>query len=177
MYGKMMENFRKGPNVTEAVKVGEPTLVDPKQASAPDIVRAANSSIIGSLSNLNGSNTVSVERVDSGAPAANAPVPRSDTTSGPAPAAPMAGAFAGSSGNTAVPELQNDLQPAPSADASGAPEKAPPQVNDAVPAPSADSSSQAAPAANSGTQAQAAPANPTTESTSKKKKKKVLGIF
>src|SRR5271166_4182135 len=46
---KVMENFHKGPNVSEAAKVGEPTLVDPKQASAPEIVRAANSSIVGSL--------------------------------------------------------------------------------------------------------------------------------
>ena len=176
---KVMENFRKGPNVTEAAKVGEPTLVDPKQASAPEIVRAANSSIVGSLSNLNGNNKVSVERIDSGAPAANAAVPRSDTTPGPAPGAPMTGAFAGNTGNAAVPELQNDLQPAASADAGGAPEKAPPQVNDAAPAPSGDGSSQTAPAASSSStsQAQAAPANPTTESTSKKKKKKVLGIF
>ncbi len=175
---KVMENFRKGPNVSEAAKVGEPTLVDPKQASAPEIVRAASNSIVGSLSNLNGANKVSVERVDSGAPAANAPVPRSDTTPGPAPGAPMAGAFAGNTGNSAVPDLQNDLQPAAGADPGVAPEKAPPQVNDAVPAPGADSSSQAAPAASgSGAQAQAAPANPSTESTSKKKKKKLLGIF
>ena len=35
-YGKLMENFKKGPDVSEAVTVGEPTLVDPKQASAPE---------------------------------------------------------------------------------------------------------------------------------------------
>ena len=80
---KVMENFRKGPNVSEAAKVGEPTLVDPKQASAPEMVRAANSSVMGSLSNLNGNNKVSVERVDNGAPPpANAPVPRSDAAPG-----------------------------------------------------------------------------------------------
>ena len=71
---KVMENFHKGPNVTEAAKVGEPTLVDPKQASAPDMVRAANSSVMGSLSNLNGTNQVTVEQVGNGAPPpANAP--------------------------------------------------------------------------------------------------------
>ena len=75
-FGKLMENFHRGPDVSDATKVGEPTLVDPKQASAPDMVRAANSSIIGSLI---GSNKVGVERVENGAvPAANAPVPRSD---------------------------------------------------------------------------------------------------
>lgn len=172
--GKVMENFHKGPDVTVATKVGEPTLVDPKQASAPDMVRAINTSIVGSLSNPNGGNQVSVERVNPGAPPpANALVPRSDAApgvSGPASAAPVAGAS-----GTAIPELQNDLQPAPAADASGAPEKAPPQVNDAV--PSAANSSPSAPAASSTSQAAAAAANPATESTSKKKKKKILGVF
>ena len=173
---KVMENFRKGPDVSEAAKVGEPTLVDPKQASAPEIVRAANSSILGNLNNLNGNNKVSVERVEGGAPIpSNALVPRSDAA---APGGPMnAPPASASAGNAAIPELQNDLQP-PSGDASGVPEKAPPQVNDAAPASGASSSPQSpAAASSSGAQAQATPANANTESTSKKKKKKLLGIF
>jgi len=171
---KVMENFRKGPDVSEATKVGEPTLVDPKQASAPDMVRAANNSVLGSLSNLNGAKNVSVERVNAGEPPpANAPVPRSDAAPGGGGAAPGAGASGFANGSsTAIPELQNDLQPAPTGDASGAPEKAPPQVNDAAP-----SSSSGTQSAASGGDTQAAPANPTTESTSKKKKKKILGVF
>jgi len=188
--GKVMENFHKGPNVAEATKVGEPTLVDPKQASAPDMVRAVTSSLVGSLSNLNGTSTVSVERVNSGAPPPeNTPIPRSDAVPGatggtvaasPAAGGPMNGTPApGSTNNTAIPELGNDLQPAASG-ADGAPEKAPPQVNDAAASSSsAGGGSQPAPGASSssGTQTQAAPANPNTESTSKKKKKKILGIF
>ena len=42
----MMENFRHSPDTTEAVKVGEPTLVDPKQASAPDFVRNAATTLM-----------------------------------------------------------------------------------------------------------------------------------
>ena len=42
-YGKLMSNFKKGPDVSAATQVGEPTLVDPKQASAPEIVTAGNS--------------------------------------------------------------------------------------------------------------------------------------
>ena len=177
---KVMENFRKGPNVTEAAKVGEPTLVDPKQASAPDMVRSVTNSVISSLNNPNGNNKVSVERVEPGTPPpGNALVPRSDAPSGATSGGSGSGVpAAGSAGNTAVPELQNDLQPAPGADASGAPEKAPPQVNDAVPAPTAGGNSQPdAAASSSGAPAQATAANPNTESTSKKKKKKVLGIF
>ena len=175
---KVMENFHKGPNVAEATKVGEPTLVDPKQASAPDLVRAANSSVMSSLVNLNGSNNkVSVERVDAGGPPpGNALVPRSDAAPGAAGAAvSTAPTASGSADNTAVPELQNDLQPATSGDPGGAPEKAPPQVNDA--APVAGGAQPAPVASSSGTPAPAAAANPTTESTSKKKKKKLLGIF
>jgi len=182
--GKVMENFHKGPNVTEATKVGEPTLVDPKQASAPDMVRAATNSLVGNLSNLNGTSGVSVERVNNGAPPPeNAPIPRSDAalgaSGGTLPSSPSAGG-PGSTNNTVIPELGNDLQPAASG-ADGAPEKAPPQVNDAAaPSASAGSGSPSAPMASSSSstsQAQAAPANPNTESTSKKKKKKILGIF
>jgi outer membrane protein assembly factor BamD len=172
--GKVMENFHKGPDVSEATKVGEPTLVDPKQASAPDMVRAMNTSVMNSFSNPNGSNQVSVERVSPGAtPPENALVPRSDAAAGSTGTAP-GGSSAPAEANTALPELQNDLQPAAAADAGGAPEKAPPQVNDAAPA---SSSSAPTPAASSTSGAPAPAANPTTESTSKKKKKKVLGIF
>jgi outer membrane protein assembly factor BamD len=175
---KVMENFHKGPDVSEATKVGEPTLVDPKQASAPDMVRSANSSVLSSLSNLNGSNQAAVERLGNGAtPPANGLVPRSDAA--PVTAPVSAAPATGSGNSTAVPELQNDLQPASGGDASGAPEKAPPQVNDAAASNSgASSSSQSAASTNgSGTQTQAASANPSTESTSKKKKKKILGVF
>ena len=170
---KVMENFRRAPNVTEATKVGEPTLVDPKQVSAPDMVRAATNSVMGSLNNLNGSHQVTVEAVGGGAPPpANALVPRSDAAAG-APVAPgNAVPAAGSTNSTAVPELSDDLQPTPSADASGAPQKAPPQVNDAATSSSASTDTTAA-----ATGTQAAPANTNTESTSKKKKKKILGIF
>src|SRR5271166_5509704 len=114
---KVMENFHKGPNVSETTKVGEPTLVDPKQASAPEIVRSANASVVSSLGNPNGSHQVTVEAVAKGTPPpANALVPRSDA----APGAPVAE----SPNSTAMPELHNDLQPAPAADTSGAPEKA-----------------------------------------------------
>jgi outer membrane protein assembly factor BamD len=178
-FGRLMENFHKGPDVSDAAKVGEPTLVDPKQVSAPDMVRAANSSIIGSLG---GSNKVGVERVENGAvPAANAPVPRSDA--GATPTTAPAGAVPGGSGNgspasaasdnSAVPEMKNDLQPAATTPPPGT--TAPPlgQVNDAAAASSsAGGSTQPAPAADSGSAQQPAPAaNTNTESSSKKKKK------
>ena len=125
-YGKVMENFKHAPDVSEATKVGEPTLVDPKQASAPELVRSASASI---MSGLTGSNKATVETVGAGAaPPENAPTPRSDAPPGSdAPATPP-GATAettppaasgmvnrapayGNTTNDAVPELQNDLAP------------------------------------------------------------------
>ncbi len=186
-----MENFKKGPDVTDATKVGEPTLVDPKQVSAPDMVRAANTSIIGSLT---GSNKVGAERVANGAaPGANAPVPRSDgdpaaaagTTPAPGdPAGAPPTATASSSGanespspaaadNSAIPEMKNDLQPAATTPPPGASAPPPGQVNDAVPSTASGSSTQTTPAASADAAQQPAPAaNADTESTSKKKKKK-----
>ena len=191
-FGKLMENFRKGPDVSDATKVGEPTLVDPKQASAPDLVRAANSSIISSMS---GSNKVGVERVGNGAtPGANAPVPRSDaaaaasagstpaegSAAGATPVTPPAEAATGAAetgppsgaapDNSAVPEMKNDLQPAASTPPPGASPPPPAPINDAAAASTSAGSTQ--PAASSDSAQQAAPAADTnTESSSKKKKK------
>ncbi len=173
--GKVMENFHKGPDVSEAARVGEPTMVDPKQASAPEIVRSANASVTSVLQGAGGGNKISVEQVHDGAPPAeNAAVPRSDAasdatapasdsapgTSAPAPAAP-----AGS-------DMGNDLT-APAAGGGSAPIPPPTQVNEVAGANSSSGSSTA----SSGSAQQAPPADSNTESSSKKKKKKHLLIF
>ncbi|MGA2687929.1 MAG: outer membrane protein assembly factor BamD [Candidatus Korobacteraceae bacterium] len=179
--GKVMENFHHGPDVSEAAKVGEPTLVDPQQASAPDMVRAANASVSSILAGAGVGNHVSVERINDGTPpAANAPVPRSDAA--PGTTAPAAGAVApadaangAAGGETATTpagtEMKNDLTPAGSGPASPPP---PTQVNDLA---NATSSGGSPPAAASSSAQPAAPADSTTESSSKKKKKKHLLLF
>ncbi|MGA2373364.1 MAG: outer membrane protein assembly factor BamD [Candidatus Korobacteraceae bacterium] len=179
--GKVMENFHRGPDVSEAAKVGEPTLVDPQQASAPDMVRAANASLTSVLAGAGIGNHVSVERVNDGTPpAANAPVPRSDAAPGTAApaagtAAPADAANSTAGGGTATApagtEMKNDLAPA----ADGGPASPPPptQVNDLANS-NKDSST---PAAASSSAQPAPPANSTTESSSKKKKKKHLLVF
>jgi hypothetical protein len=176
--GKVMENFHKGPDVSEAVKVGEPTLVDPKQASAPDMVRSANASVISILEGAGGGNHVGVERIDSTAlPAENAPVPHSDAAPGAtAPAASGDTAAATTTGAApdaaAGSDMHNDL--APAANNGAAPVPAPVQVNDVA----GSTSNSAAPSASSSSStAQAAPANTDTESSSKKKKKHKLLPF
>lgn len=189
--GKVMENFHKGPDVSEATKVGEPTLVDPKQASAPEMVRSANDSVKTYLEGAGIGNHVTVETVKNGEPPPpNAPVPHSDAapgttdpaavTAAPAPGATTTGAAsdaAAPSGQTAGSEMQNDL-PA-SGDASSAPLPPPTQVNDLANSPSGSSTtatSGSTPAASSST-ATAAPADTDTESSSKKKKKHHLLPF
>lgn len=200
--GKIMENFRKGPDVSIATKAGEPTLVDPKQASAPELVRAATTSLMGG-----GNNKATVETVAPGAaaPDANAPVPRSDAppaaetspgaitdntvnNASPTPSANAGGPISGApaSGDTkgeAVPELKNDLAPATNAGSTAA---TPAASTDSTPAaattsPAADSGSSSsnvkADSAQTGSTAgatdkQAAPSDPNSESSSKKKKKR-----
>ena len=177
-YGKVMENFHKAPDTTEATKLGEPTLVDPKQASAPEMVRSANETLRTVLEGAGVGNHVSVEQVKGGAlPAENAPIPHS--TPGNAPDAAAATTNAGASdtatpgGEAAGSEMKSDL-PA-SGDASSAPLPAPTQVNDL--ANSGASSGGSTPAASSSTATTAPPANTDTESSSKKKKKHKLLPF
>ena len=172
-YGKVMENFHKGPDVSEAAKVGEPTLVDPKQASAPDMVRSATD--IAKSAMEGGGNRVTVETVNGGStPPPNAPVPHSDAAAGdPATTSGAASDAAAPSGQTSGSEMQNDL-PASGDASQAAPMPPPTQVNDLA---NSNSSTGSTPAASSSTAQPAPPANTDTESTSKKKKKHKLLPF
>jgi outer membrane protein assembly factor BamD len=161
MYGKLMENFRHSPDTTDAVKVGEPTLVDPKQTSAPDFVRNAAatlmSGITGGVANPQG------QTADGGTP----------------PAAGAAAAAPGdnSAGAEIVPNSSGTVPatPAPSTGPLAPPSNAAPGTNDANSsatdfgndlAPAAGTTS-AAPASGGGTApAGSAPANAATTGTS-----------
>ena len=181
-YGKVMENFHKGPDVTEATKLGEPTLVDPKQASAPEMVRSANESVKTTLEGAGMGNHVSIEQVKPGTPLpADTPAPHSDAAAGAPDAATAAAGTTGAASTGDQPagtEVKNDLPVA--GDASAAPLPAPTQVNDLANSGSSSSGTAAAStngAAASSSSTQAPPANTDTESSSKKKKKKHLLVF
>ena len=73
---KVMKTFAKHPNVSEATKVGEPTLVDPTPMSASQVVQQATRAAMG---NAGGSDSVSVETVKGGALGPDQPAPRSDS--------------------------------------------------------------------------------------------------
>ncbi len=180
-----MLNFKKGPDVTQATKVGEPTLVDPKQTGAPELIRAANASVMSALAAATGT---AKPGTGTAAPPANAAAPHPEGATGTATATEMTPAT-GTTANTGVEvvnkpaggapdggieDLGNDLKPptSPPTDAP-APPLPPTQVNDAPKAAAPSSTTGSADAASQ----PAAPADTNTESSSKKKKKKHLFPF
>lgn len=169
----IMSVFHKHPDLERASKVGEPTLVDPKQTDATELIRNANE-VLKEANNAN-SNKVAVETVKEGKVPESQPVPRSD--SGP-------GAPGNSNTSTdpndkpVTPNDWNQVAPDPStpkpdsSSASDAPKPAPEQVNEAaVDKPGSSTASADAKASTS----TASKADDKNESTSKKKKKKGLG--
>ncbi len=111
MFGRLMGNFTRHPDVAQATKVGEPTLVDPKPVSATEVVQAANRAMMGS--SKSGDNKVSVETIKEGAPPPNEAAPRSDS---PAPPAGDAGTTAPADSGNGAP-----TEPAPADSATAAP--------------------------------------------------------
>ncbi|MGA8490689.1 MAG: outer membrane protein assembly factor BamD [Terriglobales bacterium] len=77
-FSKVMKTFEKHPDVAEAAKVGQPTLVDPTPMSATQVMQEATRAALGTGTGT-GSNSVSIETVKGGVPGADQPAPRSDT--------------------------------------------------------------------------------------------------
>ena len=177
------------PDVSAATKVGEPTMIDPPQTNAPELVKAANATLIGAPAK--GGSGVSLETTGSGTPPPNEAVPRSDSgATNPETAAPTeigqptptAPSATGGTPSTA-PAATNAAPAAPAnASANTSPAPAPARVNDAATTTEQGSDSASSSSSNS------APANAQTTSTSssdssqasagdsssKKKKKKGL---
>lgn len=78
---KLIRNFQKHPDVAQAARVGDPTLVDPQVVSATSVLQEATRAMMGSAA-AGDKNSVAIETVSKGAPAPDQPAPRSDT---PAP--------------------------------------------------------------------------------------------
>src|SRR5438876_769953 len=128
MFGRLMGNFQKHPDVAQATKVGDPTLVDPKPVSATEVVQQATRAMMGPVAPGSDKNAVSVETVGKGAPPPNEAAPRSDappadSSAIPAPAdnsstgSSSAGATAAQPDNSATPTpTNNSAAPAASSD-------------------------------------------------------------
>jgi outer membrane protein assembly factor BamD len=99
---RAMDLLKKGPDVTQAAKVGEPTLVDPTPVSANQVATDTMRQAMGLPAGERG---VSGEIVKGGPPAANEPAPRSDAP------APVANAEPFARPNTANAADPNELKP------------------------------------------------------------------
>ena len=149
---KIKGTFNKHPDMSQASKVGEPTLVDPKESNASDYVKTANAIITGKAEG-DDKNSILAEPAKAGsgdAPPESQPVPRSDS---------------------------NDTTPNPDA-----PKPMPEQVNEAAPNSSSSSTATttdgaaAKPDTAQATDAKSDSSSTDTkkESSSKEKKKKGL---
>jgi outer membrane protein assembly factor BamD len=179
---RLMSVMKRGPDVTSASKVGEPTLVDPTPVAAnQEATQVSMAAAMGASGQPR--NALTVEAVKGGTPGANQPAPRSDA---PAPATatntnPFAQPAAADPNelnpNTAAdpneskPTAQadpNELTPNVGAQsAADVPAPPPAQINEIQ--PSSSSSANASAASSS-----SALASDKDISSSKKKKKKGL---
>jgi outer membrane protein assembly factor BamD len=170
---KVMGSFEKHPDVSQASKVGEPTLVDPEVVSATTVVQEATRAMMGTAAA--GDNSVGIETVgkgvlppDQAAPRSDTPAPETATTPADNPNVPAADA------NELKPNIAadpNELKPNVDSGETAAP---PTQVNEIQPG---------ANAAVAGTNGKTADASSTTASdkdledaTSSSKHKKKKGL-
>jgi outer membrane protein assembly factor BamD len=167
---KLIGIVKKGPDMAQAAKVGEPTLVDPTPVSATEVVRTEAMAAMAPP----GKNTLGVEIVKPEQPAASESAPSAGATpagtspfgqpAGPANAQPAQPAV--TDANELVPNVpanSSELKPVQNAADQALPP--PPQVNEVQ----GGQSSSATVAADNST-----PASDEEISSSKKKKKKGL---
>ena len=174
---KLLRNFNRHPDVAQATKVGDPTLVDTEPVSATDVVKESTQAMIRHSAGSE-KNTVSVETVKQGAPPPNQPVPRSDD----ATATPVTPADPAAASANAQPD-PNELKPNVPADPNELKPNVPDNESATVPPPQQVNEIQpGAPGQNAtqpGTNGKVASSSPDQQedesySSSKKKKKKGL---
>ncbi len=178
MFGKVMRNFQKHPDVALATKVGDPTLVDPQMVSATEVVQKAANAMRGTSTPAD-NNAVSIETVGKGAPPANQAAPRSDTANPERPVDNSAAPPPAPDPNELKPNVApdpNELKPNV-ADESGQALPPPQQVNEL--APGANQAIPDAAKTGDGKTSDTAssanePADDAAVSSSKRKKKKGL---
>jgi outer membrane protein assembly factor BamD len=167
---RLMGVVKKGPDVAQAARVGEPTLVDPTPVAASGVVTAAARAAVG------GEHGVSIEKVNGGGTLGPSdPAPRSDAPA-PPPADPFARLNTAPDPNELKPAADpNELKPSgppdpnelkPSSDAQNAAVPPPTQVNEIQAGPSPASGNAIASSDSS-----SVPATDQDISSSKKKKK------
>ena len=173
IFGSLMGNFNKHPDVARATKIGDPTLVDPTPVSASEVVQAATHAMIGAPAV--GTGKVAVETVGTGAPPAGESTPRSDAP--PVGDAAPTGASPGNAAETANTPAAGELVPNVAPDANELKPNVAPEDSNALPPPQQvnelDNQAAGSPAAVSSSQSKDV-ADDSEISSSKKKKKKGL---
>ena len=163
MMGRLWENFSSHPDTTAAAKLGEPTLVDPQQTSATDLVKQATTLVREAQTGVSGSNSLSVETVKAGEPPPNQAIPRSQSpaddnqSSGIPDLQPIPEAGASPSGETAPAAAQAAPASTPGPEQTGIPELLP-DAKQAGPAPSGSQNAASQNGAQTGSQTNNAPA-------------------
>lgn len=196
IFGHLMGGFTRHPDVAQATKVGEPTLVDPQPVSATQVVQEASHALVGNPGV--GDNKVSVETVKPGAaPPANEEAPRSD-----APGADAKPVPAGKDSKNAAPvTTENPITPSQVDDSQGSeppaaargigelkpdvandngqPVPPPPQVNEIQPGsqPAADSNQGTNSASDSSSSSSKQQKDEDENYSSSKKRKKKHRLF
>jgi outer membrane protein assembly factor BamD len=141
MVARVMENFRKHPDVSQAARVGEPTLVDPQMMSATEVVQQASQALRTSGGGGKDSHSLSVETVGNGQPGESQAPPRSDapTDTGASDVSAGAASTTGAEttgGETAAPAQPDPNELKPNAPATPDPNELKPNVSDGTqPAP------------------------------------------
>src|SRR5690348_12512266 len=191
-FGRIRGSFHKNPDVSEAARVGEPTLVDPKPVSATEVLQEATNVMRSAVTPAAAdSNKASVDVIKSGTPGPNQPVPRSDAPANAGDGLNGTGAATGpaatgsdsSSGSTGIEELKPAESAATAQTQTAAPKTdtaagSDTQSESAQPAPAPAQVNEAASGSTSATASSGSTDQPTqasNDSTSKKKKKKGLG--
>jgi outer membrane protein assembly factor BamD len=184
VFGHLMGGFTRHPDVAQATKVGDPTLVDPKPLSAMDVVQAETRSVGGGAAD----NKLAGEIVKSGTPPPNEEAPRSDSpapvdnSAGTPPATRSASVEVSPNNNSStpppeskdngIPELKPNVQ-----DDSGQTPPPPPQVNEiqqGTPGQPADATSGGKPADSASSSKQKEDDKAVSSSKKHRKKHKLL---
>lgn len=196
-FAQLIGNFRRGPDMAAAAKVGEPTLVDPTPTNAADVNKRIMAAALGAADS--GSAKLGVERIGTGqgsgvgesaplfaAPSAQPPAPPAEaagpatlenlpeTGSAPGGRSTVATAVPPQTAKPASPTISGLALPKPAAAdlPNDPPAAAPDQVNEITQASSTAEPSTPAPPGDSAT----AKNQKVKESTSKKKRKHKLLI-
>ena len=134
---RLMGVAKKGPDVSQAAKVGEPTLVEPTPVSARDVMTTSMRQAMGSPA---GEKNLSGEIVKgNGTPGPNEAAPRSD-----APPAPVASADPFARPNTTAGPDPNELKPVAQPNTNPLQPGAPADPNELKPLPQNQTAADAA---------------------------------